>query len=52
MGTNLIKLVLSPRIEAHMLSYVKLQLSTLDQDKKRLSKAFNAGKCFFLIISL
>ncbi|MBA6389782.1 hypothetical protein H4J38_03200 [Colwellia sp. BRX10-3] len=34
---------LSPRIEAHMLSYVKLQLSTLDQDKKRLSKAFNAG---------
>ena len=30
-----------PKIEAHMTSYIKLQLSTLEQDKNRLNEAFN-----------
>ena len=30
-----------PKIEAHMTSYIKLQLSTLEQDKQRLNEVFS-----------
>ena len=33
---------LTSRIETHMSSYIKLQLSTLDENKMRLSAAYNA----------